>query len=367
MRTKTLWALLLPLLLFISSCEDNSPDEIKESEKTAEESKKDVSRAFYSVLADLSTINKGTGMQSLQELMSWEAGDGQNSSSEAWVEMLFMALDEAVIENIGEDSMEDIQRLQMSRLGGIYVWNSSTAEFDVTESEDKFEVQMPSDVEQPTNNLVITFSGYEDTQVNWGLGEENEMVYLPLKGDLTLKIDGELIFGFHISKISYDTENMGGYPTEFKASVTMSPATFYIDMYQEENNTKTVLDFSMFIAEKPVLGVKGAFTVANSDYINFEESDLKDLDIELTINDLMIDIQVPMDQILMLDNPTESQINNLVNGQILYQGEKVADLVFSQADETLYFEYRDGSREDAFAYIEMLLAGFMMYSSGFMQ
>lgn len=312
-------------------------------ETTASEDKGHITSSLNQTFNCIRNLKNGNGIDLvMDDLLSFSAGTlGEN----AWVD--------ALVENLGTDLFEDLEEtnsvgLFLEDVGGVYAFSRSDSSWTKNSSSTtRLELQFPSAQDMSSNNASIILDDYDDTEVTF----EEEVYNLPTSANLSFEVDEVELMAIKINEVTYGT---GTWPIPTKADLELylKPTTFHIEIDNPENNKyELVLDISN--DEGCSYGVKAQVELAHDDFENilFEE-DIESLTAELYLGPLSIVSASDLAPLLSLTDPTEEQINDLVDLDLYVNDVKIADMEYSESDETIYLIFKDGSREDARDYFE---------------
>lgn len=288
-------------------------------------------------------LKNGDGLDLIMEdMLSFANGD---FGDVIWVDALMENLLDALSENLEEEVGIG---LYLSQTGGIYTFSKTDSIWTKTSSSTtRLELQFPSNQEQPSNNAAIVLDNYSDQE----LTIDEETYKLPTTAELSLSVDGISLLSININEVVYGTGDLP-IPSKLDVALFIKPTTFHI-VLESESDTQYVLELTISGEDGCTFGVGAEVELAHNDFANIVlEEDIKKLTAKVNLQHMSIVTVSDLATIFGLQDPTESQINELVDLDILINNFKVADVEFNQTEETLYLIFKDETKEDAFDYFE---------------
>ncbi|UXX77782.1 thrombospondin type 3 repeat-containing protein [Reichenbachiella carrageenanivorans] len=312
-------------------------------ETTVTEDQVNIQSALDITFNNIRNLKNGDGLDVvLEDLMGFSNGE---MDEELWVDALTAKLGEA----LGLDE-EGEQGIDLNQMGGVYTFKKSDSTWIKNSSSTSvLELKFPTAQNKTTANGQLLLENYKDQTQSQAVGEESYK--LPTTLDLSLSVDGEKAVGISLKEIVYGS---GSWPIPRKADVELfiAPHSLHL-VIDSESDTKYDVDLDISTEDGDSFGVGIEVELAHNDFENivFEE-DIKKLKAEIRLQHLTIVSVSDLAALIALEDPTEAQINELLDLDILINDMKVADVKFSESEEILYLVFKDDSSEDAFNYFE---------------
>ncbi|SMD32995.1 Thrombospondin type 3 repeat-containing protein [Reichenbachiella faecimaris] len=312
-------------------------------ETSTTEDKTHITSALDQTFNCIRNLKNGEGIDLIMEdLLSFSGGE---PGEVTWVD--------ALVENLSMDLFENLEEkssigLYLDEIGGVYAFSKSDSSWTKNSSSTtRLELQFPSAQGVSSNNTSIILEDYAEDDVTIG----EEVYNLPTSASLSLQVDDVELMAIRINEVTYGT---GDLPVPSKADVELfvKPTTFHVVLESPVANQYSLhLDVSN--AEGCSYGVIAEVELAHDDFENiiFEE-DIESLTAEVYLGHLSIKTASDLAPLLSLTDPTEEQINDLVDLDLYVNGFKIADVEYSETDETVYLIFKDESREDGLNYFE---------------
>lgn len=262
---------------------------------------------------------------------------------EAWMD--------AVLENLGStiDTGEEDEsfRLVMADIGGVFEFNKADSSWSETStSTSKIELKFPT-TEGGSNNATLKLDNYTDKAFT----TDDSTYYLPISAALSLTVDGTEVVGVTINEVVYGTGNVP-LPTKVDLEIFLKPSNFHI-LLESPVDTKFSLDLDVSNEEGCGYGVEVAVELAHNQYDDIDiDTDIKSLTAGIHLEHLSVVTASDLAPLFALQDPTEAQINELVDLDLLINNFKVADVEYDGTEDILYLIFKDDSQEDAFNYFE---------------
>ncbi|MEP3388580.1 MAG: thrombospondin type 3 repeat-containing protein [Reichenbachiella sp.] len=258
---------------------------------------------------------------------------------------------DAVLENLGSiiDTGEEDEsfRLVMADIGGVFEFNKSDSSWTETSaSTSKIELKFPT-VEGGSNNAILKLDNYTDKAFT----TDDSTYYLPTSAALSLSVDGTEVIGITINEVVYGSGNVP-LPTKVDLEIFLKPSNFHI-VIESPVDTKFALDLEVSNEEGCGYGIEVDVELAHNQYDNIDfETDIKSLTAGIHLEHLSVVTASDLAPLLALQDPTDAQINELVDLDLLINNFKVADVEYNGTEDILYLIFKDDSQEDAFNYFE---------------
>lgn len=260
---------------------------------------------------------------------------------------------EALVENMGTDLFQDVEAadglgLYLSEIGGVYEFSKVDSSWTKSSnSKTRLELQFPSLESKSSNNASIVLEDYADEEHI--INEEN--YHLPTKGTISLTVDGTELLAVSINEVIYGDGDLP-IPSKVDISIYVNPMTLQV-VLESESSTKYAADVNFSGDDGCSFGAAVEVELAHDDLSNLIlEEDIKSLTAEVRMEFMSIVTASNLADLLALQDPTEQQINDLVDLDVLINNFKVADVEYSEKDETVYLIFKDESSEDALDYFE---------------
>lgn len=259
----------------------------------------------------------------------------------------------ALVENLGGDLFEDLEEgdgigIYLSEIGGVYEFNKADSSWSKSSSStSRLELQFPTTESKSANNASLVLEDYSDEEHT--IEEEN--YHLPTSGTISLSVDGTELLAVSINEVVYGTGDLP-IPSKVDVAIYVNPMTLQI-VLESESSTQYAADVNFSGDDGCSFGAAVEVKLAHDDLNNlvFEE-DIESLTAEVRLEFMSIVTASNLAELFSLQDPTEDQINELVDLDLLINNFKVADVEYSEEDETIYLIFKDESKEDALDYFE---------------
>lgn len=322
-------------LVFFNSCEK------KAKETTVEEDKENVEKLFDDIVVQAEDFKNGCGLRSIDNFYNLENGTARNQT---WVDDITRALDAA----LDYDYIDQTRQFDFNRHAGTYQWNGTSFTKSASPS-DKVIVEAPARMGQPSNNAVATVSSYTQQSTTF----DGTTYWLPNTTSLNVKVDNSDCMGLELEKAVYDNGTFM-MPIDAKMNINLSPFDFEVATNRTTGNTYN-MSMKALNAGNEKFGIEAEMTFADSDFSDFTGEDVERAVGKITYGDFTLPFDVNIKALGDLINPSQTQINQMVQVSVEYQGKKIADLEFQDAStQTIIIIYKDGSREDLYSEYEEL-------------
>lgn len=258
---------------------------------------------------------------------------------------------DAIMENLGStiDTGEEDEsfRLVMADIGGVFEFNKSDSSWTETSaSTSKIEFKFPTS-EGGSNNASLVLDNYADKEFT----TNDSTYYLPTAASLSLTVDGTEVIGISINEVVYGTGNVP-LPTKVDVEIFLKPSNFHV-VLESPVDTKFALDLEVSNEEGCGYGIEVDVELAHNQYDDIDfENDIKSLTAGIHLEHLSVVTASDLAQIFTLQDPTEEEINELFDLDLLINDLKVADVEYNGSEEVLYLIFKDDTKEDAFNYFE---------------
>jgi hypothetical protein len=263
---------------------------------------------------------------------------------------------EAILnDNLGEvldidNTSED--RFEFNSFVGTYTYNpADTTWSKSTAQTTKIIFKFPSTDTSTSNNVEVSINSYADIQAVL----DGETVFLPKSGNATIKIDGALIAELNIANVTYENGLEISIPTNIEASLFLAPFT-YTAKAQRVTATQFSASFTMVDGGGCDYVMDALLNLKHNDYENLDDEDITNLSGKVKHNDLQINYFVDFASLAALpDEPTVAQVNNKISADVLFDSQKIGDLVLeenAQEELDVIIVYKDGTSENTNVYFD---------------
>jgi hypothetical protein len=289
------------------------------------------------VIAAMTDITEGEFGSFMEDFLNVQNGDYRSAE---WVEYMADGLDRV----IDFDQITNNYRFSPSSNSGVYSWNSSIEMWEETGSSDNIELRFPARQSSSENTMSLILSEYSDTPVII----EGDDVRLPSRLLITLQEDGDDLFRFDLQNVTYTQEgNDAPLPTNIDLEIFTAPIMHNLRLI-EESSTRFQLSFGITEAEENVLDLSTTVNLANSDYLELEDEDVGNVEVTFLFKEnLRVELSADIGDLVVLDDPTEPQINSLFTAEVFFGSQKIGDLEYDEDSEDIIIVYKDGSSESS--------------------
>lgn len=358
MKKYTIYGFLIIFAMIGYSCSDTSTDANKGSngndddddenpipeETTVEDDIINLETSMDITASLLDELGEGTFIGSLKTFLGASSG---NFDSEDWAEEVLVGLEDF----IDVESIEDNSRFNFADHTGLYEWDTNSETWSKSSSSDHIVLEFPASENSSGNDMIFTISEYTDASTN----VDGDNIYLPTRVQAQIELDGAVIFQLNLNELQYSNNSDLPVPERLDLEIFTAPFTQTLTV-DRNSGTDFVLSYELSNEEDLVIGTSLELKLAHSDYGNLDDEDFENLSgtINLT-EDLLLTFDAQLGMLFAIDDPSENQINSLVEGEVAYKGVKIADLEYSEEDENIVIFYKDGSSDTADKYYEDFL------------
>ncbi len=240
------------------------------------------------------------------------------------------------------DHIDTNSKLDLNYHKGIYsfdavnnVWTKSTT------TEDKIIFNFPAEPALLSNNLEVGLDLYTDKRVTI----DEDVMSLPTAMHAYINIDGIKAFEISLSDVVYAENADYELPVEATFQLFMDPMEINISV-DRVNSTSYEMDMNFSDGNLCDIGVHAEMELKDDDFENLSTNSLKTANVTIDIGDLSIRTLGDLATLLAIDDPSDAQVNNLLDLTVFFQDLKIADLEIDQEDESFIIFYKDGSSED---------------------
>lgn len=325
--------------LFLANCDKNDPS--SNTQTTVEEDKENIENLFDEVIAETQALKAGCGVQAADDFFNINQGQYLNSS---WVDQLFTSLKGHL--NI---TAYQTNKFNFSNHAGTHSWNAGSQTWSAsTVPSDKIVIQFPAYMGATSNNAVATADFYNDQQVSYN----NYQYWLPTSFLAKLDVDNEACLGVELKSASYDNTSFQ-IPVEAEMHITTAPYVFELKMKRTAPKK-----FNVSLVAKnngtEKFSLVADLTYRHADYQTLDYvNDCEMATGEFKFGDFALPFTADFETARSLFNPTNTQINELFDADILYKGNEIANLDYAKDHNgyaDILIEYKDGTVEDTETY-----------------
>lgn len=342
---------LVVILLFflIIRCDKDDKTEGSPQETTVEQDKQSIENSMDGILDCMTMLKNGNAAISVKTFLKMSGGE---ALSEDWVQDLIDKLDV----HFNWQQIEENGRFDFANLAGIYSWdiNAFIWNYSQVSGNNKIVLQFPSNENETNLNAVLTLHSYTDEYLNFS----SDSYWFPQSLYANLVVDQNEIAWVNLSNVEYDGGSFQ-IPISANIEVFTKPFTYNIN-YIRETPTRFHFIVGYTNGGGCVMNINAEFQITHSDYENLDlEDDLNFIEATIQHGNLKFTGSADMGTLLQMDDPTPSQVNQLVNVDVYYMGFKIGDLEYKEFgdEEEVYIVYKDGSSENTSRYYEDFLDG----------
>lgn len=330
--------LLITFLAFSCKKDDDDGSEMEEEmeivETTIAQDQQNIQASFDDGIACTAEMKNGKMVTSLMREFL-DLADGEVLNDE-WIDQIFTNFDNVV--NV--EAIDDNNRFDLSFYEGTYTFNHADFSWSKSNLNNKVVIEFPSSPIKNNNNAKITVENYSDTNVTI----EQENLWLPKQVDIKIEADGEEIIRVDLNNVEYANNADFEIPIAVDLNVYMNPFNMSLKV---DRTTATDFEVDMAMASSScTMSARATVELNDSDFENLNEDSFKEITIELGLNDLKVQTLTGLADLIKLDDPTENQINSVLDLDVLFNNMKIADLKFDDEAESLILVYKDGITEE---------------------
>lgn len=328
-------ALFFGATLLLSSCK---PDDQKVEENQAalsiEKSKESVASIQDDIVSGISSMRKGQMMTSVKETA--KLADGEMDTD--FLDDVFTNFERDAF-NVEE--LENNNRLVLNNYKGIYSYNKATTGWTKETHPSSLIIKFPCSETDTKNSLVFELSKYSDKIYTI----DGEQLGVPIALNMTFKKNNDLLMSFIINSLVFKQDDQLIVPTTINASLYLNPFTTEITLTSENSGKTFDASIKLYDNEGFSTSITGNVTLKTNSYSVIEEDDIENIGLSLGVNNTTIKGSAEVGKLLKLDEPTQDQINALIDVTILDNNQKIADLYINNDKEIVELIYSDGSKE----------------------
>jgi len=330
----------------IIKCDKKSDSAPENQTTTVEQDKANIDNSLDGILDCATFLKNGDAAYSVKLFLKMSGGE---ALSEDWVQMLLDKLDI----HFNWDMVEENGRFDFNAHTGTYSWDRFTEVWNYNSyPNDKIILEFPSQENETSNNVDLTLHYYTDEFLTFS----SDSYWLPKSLYADLKIDQEEVVNVKLSNVEF----AGGsfqIPVSAYIEIYTKPFSYHINYTRE---TPTRFNFLVDYTNNSgcIFNVNAKCQISHSDYENFDiEDDMSFLEATIQHGNLKFSGSADLGTLIDLDDPTPSQVNQLVNVDVYYMGIKIGDLEYREFDdeEEIFIIYKDGSSENTSRYYEDFL------------
>lgn len=335
---------LLGAFLYSAGCDSSDPD-APDTDTTVEEDIANIDASLDAMLGGIAALESGNLSDALKAFLDPSGGDYENAE---WAENVIDGLDAV----ISFDEVEDNRAFDFAANRGVYVWDATTESWSPAGTSNNIVLRFPTSPTASANNAELTLSAYDDASVTI----DGEPYRLPTRVEAALTVDGDRVFAFNLRDVRYDSGNNIPVPTDFSLDIFTAPHTH---TFTYSRNSSTNFDFGFTLRDGNgirVTGIELGVTLAHDDYDELEVEDIEDVTAVLYASEnLRIDFSGDIGALATLDDPSETQVNSLLNAEVFFGTQKIGDLEYDDATEDVFIVYKDGESESTDRYYDSFL------------
>jgi len=312
---------------------------------TVAEDKANIQKTLDDVLQCVTDLKKARSTQVLlRDFLGMSDGEVVN---EDWLEDMTNDLAEV----LDTDVIEDNNRLDLAYHAGTHRYVHATKTWEKLASpSDKIIFEFPTQESNSTNNAVLTMDRYADEEVTI----QGETMFLPTDINVGLVVDGNSIMEVELKDVTYADNADFEIPVELDLRLFFDPITITMDV-DRKTNTEFSAVMSMTDTQLCNYRVELDAELRDDDFENISEGSFKKIEAKVSIGALSIQSLAGLAELIALDDPTQTQINSLLDLDVLFNGVKIADLEYDEEANTINIFYKDSTSEDGNNYIDQFL------------
>ena len=312
---------------------------------TVAQDKQDVSNTFASMENCISSLKNGYGAEALQNFLNLDEGD---VLSENWIEDMVENIDDLLNLN----TIDDNNRFDFNGNTGTYTWSQSAQSWSQTSiPSNKIIIRFPSSEGTSINDAEFTFHSYNDIALFY----DGESIYAPTSLNADLYVTGTKVFELN-GNYTYDVGNPTPIPININTAFTFNPFTITITG-QRITSTEFEADLSITNNSGCLTSLHVDAEFAHDDYENLENTDIIEVNTTMSHDNMSI-VGFVDGALIAIDDPSNTQINNMSDIDMYYSGNKIGELILQQdsnGDENIYIRYSDSSVEHTEVYYDPFL------------
>lgn len=311
-------------------------------ETLVSEDKKNIESSLNMTFNCARDLKNGKGIDLVMEdMLAFSNGE---FGDDVWVDAITEKLSNDLFEGVDGEGIS----LYLSQVGGVYTFSKADSSWTQSSSSTtRIELQFPSNQDESSNNASLILDNYSDQE----LTIDAEVYELPTSAELSLIVDDVELMAISINEVIYGKGDLP-IPSKVDIEIFLKPTTFHI-VLESSSDTAYAIDLGISGEDGCTLGVGLEVELAHNDFENIIlEEDIESLTAEVRMEHMSIVTASDLATVFGLVDPTEAQINELFDLDLLINDFKIADVEFNQEEEALYLIFKDDTKEDAFNYFE---------------
>jgi len=159
------------------------------------------------------------------------------------------------------------------------------------------------------------------------------------------------VFELSLNNVTYNDNASFQIPVEVDASLFMDPVTIDLDVVRNSSTEfRGMLAFNDGSACN--MSIEADVELADDDLENLTEESVEKVHAKVRFGDMTIESLAGLADLLSMDDPTQAEINSLLDLNVLFQDMKIADLEYDEAEDNFVIHYKDESIESAASYMD---------------
>lgn len=314
-------------------------------ETTVAEDKENIQYTLDNMLV---CVEDMTSARAIDILMRdfFQVSDGE-SYNQDWVDNL-----SSNFENVFDfQHITDNGRFNLAHHAGRYYFDHATQAWAKTPLPSGIiTVGFPTTPDHTENNAVFVIDDYTDQSINLS-GDD---VFGPKTIHAQLNVDNLKLFELTVGNVTYAENTSFEMPVEIDASLYLDPMTISLDVTRN-SSTEFFGILSMNDGSACRMSLETDLTLTDDDFENLTNDSFEKIHGKLKVGDLTVESLAGLAELIKLDEPDESTVNSLLDLDVLFKDLKIADLEYSEAEESFILYYKDATSESAGNYIDSFL------------
>jgi len=323
------------LLFFCDKPEDPKEDDTAPNVTTVAQDKESLEKYSSDLINCIKDIKNGDLVSTVQTMFDISQGEGDGE----WVQEMVDSL-EGIID---VDDIETQNRFSLPTYKGIYTYSSVSKKWTKTNSSNGYVVFNFPSQENGTNDLKLSLTEYSDKLTNF----EGDDIGVPIRVNLVLTKNGQKLASFKLNSITWVESGDFSLPIAVDAQIFLSPLT--IDISGRSLQGKE-FDADITLSKSGCnITFNTEFELLHDDYSTLEDTDIDNVKMSLSFNNLKVTSNIDVNTLSAIDDPSASQVNSLLDIDVLKSGQKIADVELkedSEGDFIPYLVYKDASEEE---------------------
>jgi len=232
-------------------------------------------------------------------------------------------------------------RFNLVHHAGWYMFNHATDSWIKNPvNNNTVTVQFPTSPDLSANNSMIVIDEYVDQAIVM----DGEEVFAPQKIHAFMNVEGEKIFELNLNNVTYNDNASFQIPVEVDASLFMDPMTLDLDVVRTSSTEFTGM-FAFNDGSACRMSIEADVELADDDLENLTEESIEKVHAKIRLGDMTIQSLAGLADLLAMEEPTQSEINTLLDLDVLFQDIKIADLEYDEVEDNFVIHYKDESTE----------------------